>query len=106
MTNAVPYFYVVSAVSAGGESTNSLPASAIPLPSNQPTNLVLQASGGQLQSSWPQDHLGWRLDNPTNSLGLGLATNWVNVPNSTNVMATNIVVNPTSGAVFLRLVYP
>jgi len=106
VTNAVPYFYVVSAVGAGGESTNSLPASAIPLPSNQPTNLVLQASGGHLQLSWPQDHLGWRLQIQTNTLGLGLATNWVTVPNSTNVMATNIVVNPTNGAVFLRLVYP
>ena len=106
VTNAVTYFYVVSAMGAGGESTNSLPASAVPLPSKQPTNLVMQIASGRLQLSWPQDHLGWRLQIQTNDLSAGLSTNWATVPNSTNVMATNIVVNPTNGSVFLRLVYP
>ena len=106
VTNAVNYFYVVTALGAGGESTNSLQATAVPLPSNQPTNLVAQVSGNQLQLSWPQDHLGWRLQIQTNGLSLGLWTNWATVPNSTNVNSTNIVINPTNGAVFLRLVYP
>ena len=106
VTNAVAYYYVVSAVGAGGESTNSLPASAIPLPSNQPTNLVMQVAGNQLQLSWPQDHLGWQLQIQTNNLSGGLGTNWFTVPNSTNVMTTKLVVNPTNGSVFLRLVYP
>jgi hypothetical protein len=105
VTNAVAYFYVVSAV-AGGESTNSLPASAVPLPSNQPTNIVLQTSGNQLQLAWPPDHLGWRLQMQTNSLAQGLGTNWVTVPNSTNVIATNLFIGPANGAVFLRLIYP
>jgi hypothetical protein len=106
VTNAVNYFYVVTAVSAGVESTNSLQAGAIPLPSNQPTNLVMQTVGNQLQLAWPQDHLGWRLQIQTNDLTGGLSTNWATVPNSTNVMATNIVINPANGSVFLRLVYP
>ncbi len=105
VTNAVNYFYVVSAV-AGGESTNSLPVSASPLPSNQPTNIVLQTTGNQLQLAWPQDHLGWRLQIQTNNLSTGLSTNWATVGNSTNVNATNILINPNNGAVFLRLVYP
>jgi hypothetical protein len=106
VTNAVNYFYVVSAVGAGGESSNSLQATAAPLPSNQPTNIVMQSGGGQLQISWPQDHLGWRLQIQTNNLSQGIWTNWATVPNSTNVMQANIVINPTNGAVFLRLVYP
>jgi len=106
VTNAVNYFYVVSAA-AGSESTNSLPVSASPLPSNQPTNLVLQLiAPGQMQLSWPQDHLGWRLQIQTNLLSTGLSTNWVTVENSTNVNTTNILVNPNNGAVFLRLIYP
>jgi hypothetical protein len=106
VTNAVNYFYVVSAVGAGGESSNSLPATAAPLPSNQPTNLVVQPASGQLQLSWPPDHLGWRLQIQTNDLSLGLGTNWVTVPNSTNTISANVSINPTNGAVFLRLIYP
>jgi len=105
VTNAVTYYYVVTAVS-GSESTNSLPVSAVPLPSLTPTNIILQASGGQLQLSWPPDHLGWRLQIQTNDLSQGLGTNWVTMPNSTNVCQTNVTVNPTNGSVFLRLVYP
>ena len=105
VTNAVTYYYVVTAVS-GGESTNSLQVSAVPLPSLAPTNITLQASSGQLQLSWPPDHLGWRLQIQTNDLSQGLGTNWVTVPNSTNVCQTNVTVNPTHGSAFLRLVYP
>jgi polygalacturonase len=106
VTNGVTYYYVVSAVNSSGESTNSIPASAAPLPSATPTNIVLQAGSGELQLSWPQDHLGWRLQIQTNSLNTGLGTNWVTVPNSTNVCQTNLTVNPTNGSVFLRLIYP
>ena len=80
VTNGVAYFYVVSALGTGGESSNSLQVAAAPLPSNQPTNLIMQAGGNQLQLSWPQDHLGWRLEIQTNSVGEGLGTNWVTVP--------------------------
>ena len=105
VTNAVTYYYVVTAVS-GGESTNSLQASATPLPSSVATNIFWQVSSGQLQLSWPPDHLGWRLQIQTNDLSKGLGTNWVTVPNSTNVCQTNVMVNPTNGSVFLRMVYP
>jgi cellulose 1,4-beta-cellobiosidase len=105
VTNAVTYYYVVTAVS-GVESANSLQASAAPLPSSMPTNIMVQVAGGQLQLSWPPDHLGWRLQIQTNDLSKGLGTNWVTVPNSTNVCQTNVTVNPTNGSVFLRMVYP
>jgi hypothetical protein len=105
VTNAVTYYYVVTALS-GSESTNSLQASATVLPSSVPTNILVQVSSGQLQLSWPQDHLGWQLQIQTNSLNVGLWTNWVNVPNSTTTNQIFISVNSTNGSVFLRLKSP
>jgi polygalacturonase len=102
----VTYFYVVSATNSAAESTNSAQVGAVALPSNQPTNIVMQVAGGQLQLSWPPDHLGWRLQIQMNNLNTGLSTNWVDWPDSTNVFQTNIVINPASGLVFLRLIYP
>ena len=106
VTNTVNYFYVVSASSAGIESSNSLQVATAPLPSNQPTNLMAQVVSNQLQLAWPQDHLGWRLQIQTNTLSLGISTNWATVAYSTNVIATNIIISPTNGSVFLRLIYP
>jgi len=106
VTNAVTYYYVVTAVSGGGESPNSLQASAAPLPSAVPTNIVVQVGSGQLQLSWPQDHLGWHLQIQTNSLNAGLGANWVNVPNSTTTNQIFIPINPNNGSIFLRMVYP
>ncbi len=105
VTNGVTYYYVVTAV-AGGESTNSLQASAIPLPSSTPTDIIVQASSGQLQLSWPLDHLGWSLQIQTNSLSAGLGTNWTVLPNSQFTNQIFIPVNPANGSVFLRLIYP
>jgi polygalacturonase len=105
VTNAVTYYYVVTTVS-GGESTNSLEASAAPLPSAMPTNIVVQPGNGQLELFWPQDHLGWHLQIQTNSINVGLGANWVNVPNSAATNQIFIPINPTNGSVFLRLAYP
>jgi polygalacturonase/fibronectin type 3 domain-containing protein len=106
VTDAVPYYYIVTAVGAGGESSNSAEATAAPLPSNQPSNVVFQVSGNQLMLSWPANQLGWELQEQTNIPGAGLGTNWVTVANSTNITSTNILIDPTQGNVFYRLVYP
>ena len=103
VADATPYYYVVSALGAGGESSNSPPVTATPLPSNQPTNITAQANGNSLQLSWPQDHLGWRLQVQTNGLAEG---NWVTVPDSTNTTSSIINVDPANGSVYFRLVYP
>lgn len=106
VTNAVTYYYVVTAVS-GSESTNSLQASAVPLPSSAPINLTLQPpDNGQLPLSWPQDHLGWHLQIQTNSLTTGLGANWVDVPNSVSTNQVFIPIDVNNGSVFLRLAYP
>jgi polygalacturonase len=106
VTNAVTYYYVVTAAGAGGESTNSAEASTAPLPSIQPASLAAQVAGGRLWLSWPKDHLGWRLEVQTNDLAAGLGTNWVTVPATTNSTSASVAINTTNGSVFLRLVYP
>ncbi|NOS69482.1 MAG: hypothetical protein HOP33_06070 [Verrucomicrobia bacterium] len=56
--------------------------------------------------SWPNANIGWRLEIQTNSLSVGISTNWENVSGSAN---TNFVIQPiytTNPAVFFRLSYP
>lgn len=106
VTDGVTYFYVVTAVTSGGEGTNSTQASATPLPSLASISLAARISGSQWQLSWPQDHLGWSLQIQTNSLSTGLGTNWAVVPNSQFTNQVFIPVNPANGSVFLRLIYP
>ena len=102
----VTYYYVVTATNFPQESADSIQASAVPLPSLATTNLNFQMNGNQLQLSWPADHLGWRLQIQTNSLADGIGTNWVTVPNSTNIISTNVIMSATNGSVFFRLIYP
>ena len=80
----------------------------LPGPSLNPTNITfhVDAAANELQLSWPSDHLGWRLEIQTNSLSTGLGTNWVTVPGSTNVTATNMLISPGNECVFYRLIYP
>lgn len=99
------YYYVVAATNVYGSSPDSAQASAAPLPSLEETNLSFQINGNELQLSWPQDHLGWELQIQTNDLSDGLGTNWVPVPNSENVTATNMVIAPVDGSVFFRMIY-
>ena len=100
------YYYVVSATNTAGESADSAQASAIPLPSLISTNINFQLSGNQLQISWPPDHLGWRLQIQTNGLNSGLGTNWIDWPDSANLLQATLVTDSANGPVFLRLVYP
>ena len=105
LANGTLYYYVVSAVNAGGESTNSAWVSARPT-SSAPVAISATNALGQLRISWPADHTGWQLQAQTNSLAVGLGTNWVNVPGSDQ---TNLLVVPldlANGAVFFRLVRP
>ncbi len=106
VANGTTYYYVVTAVAAGVESTNSVPASAASLPSNQPTPLTIQAIGGLLQLSWPQDHLGWTLQIQTNSANTGLGANWFAVAGSSSTNAFSLPIDPDNASVFLRLVSP
>ncbi len=73
---------------------------------SNPTNITFHVTGNTLSLSWPADHLGWLLQSETNSLSVGISTNWVTVPGSGSVTSTNITVNPLNPTVFYRLMYP
>jgi autotransporter-associated beta strand protein len=78
---------------AGGVSTTRTP-------------LLSTVTGSTLSLSWPSDHIGWRLQAQTNTVGKGLSANWVTVPNSTTVNSMSFPIDKNGGSVFYRLVYP
>jgi fibronectin-binding autotransporter adhesin len=86
------------------DGTIKVLAGASPIATN-PTNITYSVSGNTLSLSWPADHLGWKLQVQTNTLGTGLSGNWIDIPNSTAVTQTNLTVDPVNGAVFYRLIY-
>ena len=71
-----------------------------------PTKIVFSVSANQLTLSWPADHTGWQLQAQTNSLSVGISTNWVDVANSSTTNQVIIPIGLTNGCVFYRLVYP
>ena len=73
-----------------------------------PTNISfsLAAGGAGLQLSWPQNYTGWRLLAQTNSLSVGLSTNWFTVPGSAATNQMTLPMSPANPAVFYRLVFP
>jgi polygalacturonase len=75
-------------------------------PSLAPVNLGFQESGGQLELTWPADHIGWSLEIQTNQTSVGLSTNWVVVPGSASVNQVFLPVSAANGCVFVRLAYP
>jgi hypothetical protein len=65
---------------------------------------TLQA--GSLQLFWPASVQGWRLQSQTNSLTLGLGTNWVDVPGSDTTNNFTLPASPNNPTIFYRLVSP
>ena len=68
------------------------------------TNSVV---GGNLHLAWSESAIGsWTLEAQTNSLNVGLGTNWVRIPGSTSTNQMSIPINTGNGSVFYRLVNP
>ena len=81
-------------------------ASVIPVTVNpNPTNIVFAVTNNLLTLTWPADHTGWQLQAQTNSLSVGISTNWVNVSGSITTNQVAIPINLTNGSVFYRLIY-
>jgi autotransporter-associated beta strand protein len=70
-----------------------------------PTNITVTVSNGNLNLSWPADHIGWRLQVQTNALSVGLGTNWMDVPGSTEVNHINVPIDTTKGTIFYRMIH-
>ena len=105
LNNGTLYYFVVSAVNAFGEGTNSAQVSALPT-SSAPMQLGFATLGNQLQLNWLADHTGWQLQSQTNSLASGIGTNWVNISSSAQTNQMSVPLSTTNGAVFFRLVRP
>ena len=71
-----------------------------------PIDLTAVVSEGNLNVSWPQDHIGWQLQVQTNTLDVGLGENWSPWPDSTTTNEVPVPIDPANPGVFLRLVYP
>ena len=71
-----------------------------------PTTITSTVSGNVLTLSWPSGYTGWRLLQQTNSLNVGLGTNWTIVPNSTATNSFSITNSLTTPAAFYELNYP
>ena len=68
--------------------------------------LTLVVNGTDLSLSWPPENLGWKLQVQTNTLDVGISTNWFDIPGSETVTSTNLPIDMESEAVFLRLISP
>jgi autotransporter-associated beta strand protein len=103
-------------VSGGGIAAGLAPSLSIsnnelylgigtPTVNPNPTNIVFSVTNNQLILSWPADHIGWQLQAQTNSLSVGLSTNWANVSGSTSTNQIAVPINLANGSVFYRLTY-
>jgi len=88
-------------------NTNTLAADGtLRIVSLAPPNIGAQVTGNQLSLSWPSDNTGWYLQAQTNSMGVGLSNNWVDVPGSITTNSVIMTINPANGSVFYRLIAP
>jgi hypothetical protein len=109
MTGSVASSTVSGTALTGKTGTVSLASNTVVLTVSTtgpslPATLTNSVSGGVLSLSWPAGQ-GWRLEQQTNALTVGLGTNWVEAAGS-SVSSTNITINTTLPTVFYRLVYP
>jgi hypothetical protein len=81
-------------------------ASAVPTVNPNPPLLTGERSGSNLLLRWDADHIGWKLQLQTNSINVGISTNWHTIPGSSTVNSNTLPIDPANGCVFCRLIYP
>ena len=82
-----------------------LATNAGPVVATNRTNITMTASGGNLNLSWPSDHIGWSLQAQTNTCAVGLHTNWFTLPGYETTNAATIPIGTANPTVFYRLFY-
>ncbi len=74
---------------------------------NPPTQVAGRAvPSAPLTLSWPADHIGWHLQVQTNSIIIGLSTNWFDIPSSITADHMTFPIDRSIGCVFYRLIHP
>lgn len=99
MTIVSPGFTVQNDLAVDGSVTVTAVQPAPTITANQ--------VGNQLNLSWPSSWTGGvHLQGQTNSLSVGISTNWVTIPGTDLSNTYSVAINPTNRAVFFRLVNP
>ena len=95
-----------------GKITATVATNIIPLTgfNTTPTNITRVVYSNTLMSlSWPDDHTGWRLENQTNTLAVGVksfASNWFTVSGSQFTNRVFVPIVRTNPTVFYRMATP
>lgn len=89
-----PGFTVINNLAVDGSVTVSSVISAR-------QTITASVSAGQMTLSWP--NAGVHLEVQTNSLAVGLSTNWFSIPGTTASNSYTVPLNSTNGCVFYRL---
>src|ERR1017187_3531362 len=99
-TVSAGYFVVV------GNGSTSITSSVANLNIFTSGIVTATVSGGVVSLSWPSDNIGWWLQVQTNSLAIGLSTNWVDLADVTMTNQMVLPLNTGNGCVFYRLLRP
>ena len=87
---------------AANQQFNLNPTMLIP----PPTQLNFFVSGTIFQLRWPPNYTGWVLQSQSNSISIGLRTNWTDVPGSMLTNQWPVSLQSTNWSVFFRLRSP
>ncbi|HTB85457.1 MAG TPA: LamG-like jellyroll fold domain-containing protein [Candidatus Sulfotelmatobacter sp.] len=98
--------YYLVATNIYGVATSANVAVNVLAVNMSPTNIVVAVTNNQMVLTWPMDHTGWQLQMQTNSLSVGLTTNWVKMTSSSTTNMVAVPINQANGSVFMRLVFP
>jgi autotransporter-associated beta strand protein len=71
-----------------------------------PTPIGFNTSGGNITLFWPSTYTGWILQAQTNTLAVGLKTNWVDLAGSAGTNSVTLPAAATNPTVFFRLRHP
>jgi hypothetical protein len=86
-----------------GSATNTLVINSAVV---TPPLIASSVSGNQMTLSWPTNYTGWWLQAQTNSLEVGLWTNWVDLASSTATNTIKFTIDPKQPVVLFRLRQP
>ncbi len=72
----------------------------------EPTPVTWSLSQNALTIAWPASYVGWSLQAQTNTLAVGISTNWTTLSGSDTTNSVTLPIDSGNPAVFYRLVYP
>lgn len=75
-----------------------------PFVTDTPTSLSFHVNGATLGLTWPESHLGWRVQ--SNSVNVANPSAWFDIPGSEPVTNLNFPISPATPAVYYRLRRP